>query len=215
MNSLPRAVLRLLPLAGLLSLPLTVQSGELSPARPADPVDHHVRASALPVEIAENRMEGMPPSCGKLSPGLLAMISATLPKYAPPADPAGRENADDDAENPVLRLPRYVVRGPRPLFFSERDISTRRGLTEIAEKRYITTLDRALNLLRFAVLAPSMESRALAMYDEDDRLKNMADLDHGARNARMADPAAGAELARLADATYQRTAEFGGIHGPN
>ena len=168
-------------------------------------------ASAAPAEWAQVAREKISPSPPTLSPRLVALIAAGLPPYVPPSAAsdnagAGEESNGDDS---ILHLPNYVVRGPRMPVVGQGDVLTRKGLTEIVEKRYLTDLDRVLNIVRIALLAPTMQGRALVMYDEDERLRKMADLDLSVRQALLVDPVGGADLKRLADATYQRTSDFG------
>jgi hypothetical protein len=101
----------------------------------------------------------------------------------------------------------------------ERDVNTKQGLADIAMRRYITDADRALN--RWSILGvhstgggDSTTARALAMYADDERLKNMSDLNDAARDAAKSDPAAGAYIKRLTSETYMRRADFGWNGGP-
>lgn len=189
MSSIHHLAIRALPLVGALLLPNLGQSAEPS--------------ATLADRLPANR-----PTPQVISVRLAAILAASLPKFVPGPAAAGSEatarrtEASPDNEN--LQLPTYVVHGPRPPAFSERDIHTQRGLAGIAQKRYITQLDRALNRYRIPLFSISTEARALAMYAEDERLQNMADLDRTARNAALIDRVAGAEIKRLADATYRR-----------
>ena len=51
----------------------------------------------------------------------------------------------DKPKNGIVRLEKYVVREERPPIFTERQINTKKGLTSIAMRRYISDADRALN----------------------------------------------------------------------
>lgn len=149
-------------------------------------------------------------------------ISAGMPKYnPPPAEPKSDEELPDlrDTDKPknqIIRLPKYIVREPRNPVLRERDINTKAGLTALAERRYITDADRALNRWNiFGVRSTgstgnSTTDRALMMYAEEERLQNMAELDDDAALASATDKAAGAYIKREAQRTYMRTDEFGG-----
>ena len=152
-----------------------------------------------------------------ISPAVSAALSAVAPKYTPPAPkPAPRPESEqidmrevDRPKNKIIRLPDYVVREKKPAVFSERAITTDKGLADIAVRRYISDMDRALNRFTLPLFGTSTEARALAMYAEDERLKNMADLHGAAVDAAKSDPAAGAYILRETRDTYMRTSDFG------
>jgi len=143
-----------------------------------------------------------------LSARLNSVLAERLPRYIAAAPAAGTNASEsprpDTTDDLVLRLPKLVVHGPRPSVLTKRDVSTQRGLTEIAMWRYISQLDRVLNHFRLPLFSISCEDRALAMYAEDERLERMADLDRTVRAAALVDRAAAAELGRLAADTYAR-----------
>lgn len=212
MNSIHHIVARALPLVGALLLPQLGLSAEsasgYSTDKPSGTVPAQLLVATMPREVPA--VSSQPARI--ISPRLAAILAATLPPYVPatprPVDRGtvarpGEENSDSN----ILLLPPYVVHGPRPPVFHEREVLTQRGLSELAQRRYITQLDHALNRYRIPLFGITCEARALAMYAEDERLQNMADLDRTARDAAMVDRVAGAELKRLADATYQRTSE--------
>lgn len=151
-----------------------------------------------------------------ISSEVAAALTAASPKYSPPPpkpEPKPEEEKVDlrDVDKPkngIVRLPKYIVQEPKPPVFTERAINTQKGLTDIAVRRYISDADRALNRFTLPLFGTSAEQRALAMYAEDERLKNMADLNDAANTASKSDPAAGSYIRREAQKTYLRTSEF-------
>jgi len=107
----------------------------------------------------------------------------------------GEEQPDlreiDKPKNGIVRLPKVIVQEQKPAVFSERAIHTQKGLTDIAMRRYISDADRALNAFTLPLFGTSKESRAMAMYLEDERLKNMSELEDNAITASKSDAAAG------------------------
>jgi hypothetical protein len=146
-----------------------------------------------------------------------AALAAAAPKYTPPPPqppPKPVEEQPDLREidkprNEIVRLPDFVVREKKPTVFSERTISTDKGLRDIAMRRYISDVDRALNLVSLPFFGALAEERALAMYIEDERLRNMSELRDAAENASKVDSAAGAYIRRESDMTYLRSRDFG------
>ena len=151
-------------------------------------------------------------------------ITAGLPRYAPPPKeapqkPAAEVESDDEAEpegtplspdqprNKIIRLPRYIVEGDRPPVFRERDLYTTQALSAIAMKRYLSRLDSSLlNRFTIPLFTLTNEARAMAMYEEDERLQNIADLKTAAANARKAgDQAESDYLVRETNATFLRS----------
>ena len=159
-----------------------------------------------------------------ISPGVAAALSASMPKYTPPPPkppPVAEEDLPDLREidkpkNTIVRLPKYVVREAKPPIFRERDLNTKQGLAQIAMRRYFTEADRALNRFTIPVFHPlsllggtSNEDRALAMYAEDERLKNMAELADQTNMVMKADPSAGAKFKSQTQNTFLRWSDMG------
>ena len=152
-----------------------------------------------------------------ISPEVSAALAAAAPKYTPPPPkPEPKPESEqvdlrevDKPKNQIIRLPKYMVREQKPVVFSERAITTDKGLADIAVRRYISEVDRALNRFHIPFLTGSMEDRALAMYAEDERLKNMSDLRDSAADAAKVDPAAGTYIMRESRQTFMRTSDFG------
>jgi len=146
-----------------------------------------------------------------------AALAATAPKYAPPPKPPeSKPEAElpdlreiDKPKNAIIRLPKYIVQEPKPPVFRERDINTAKGLAEIAMRRYLTETDRVLNRFRIPFLTMTNEERALMMYAEDERLKNMADFADRANMIQKSDAASGLYIKKEVDKTFLRTSDFG------
>lgn len=146
-----------------------------------------------------------------------AALAAASPKYtSPPPKPEPKPEAEqvdlrdiDKPKNGIVRLPKYIVQEPKPAVFSERAIHTEKGLTDIAMRRYISDADRALNRFTLPLFGTSKESRALAMYAEEERLKNMSDLNDAGVNATKTDAAAGSYILKESQQTFLRSRDFG------
>ena len=201
----------LLAWLGASLLPLTLSAQGVPPVAAPAPAE---QAAEKPAESSLTKRSR------PISSGVAAALAAASPKYTPPAPkpppppPKPEEEQPDlrDLDKPkngIVRLPKYVVREPKPVIFSERTISTKKGLTDIAMKRYLTETDRVLNRFRIPLLTMTNEERALAMYAEDERLKNMSDLKDNATAAGMADAADGSFLKKEAQKTFLRSSDFG------
>jgi hypothetical protein len=157
-----------------------------------------------------------------ISPEVAAALAAAAPKYtAPQPKPPPRPEAElpdmrdiDKPKNTIIRLPKVIVQEPRPPVFTERSIHTEKGLTDIAMRRYISDVDRALNRFTLPLFGTSAEARALAMYAEDERLRNMSELEGTATAASQADAAAGTYIRRESEKTFMRSSDFGWSSGP-
>jgi hypothetical protein len=173
------------------------------PAKPAVPADTSQATRALSNDVA-------------------AAISAGMPKYNPKPAPAAPKSEEelpdlrdtDKPKNQIVRLPQVLVREPRNPVLRERDVNTKENLAAIAERRYISDADRALNRwnifgARSTAGGNSTTARALLMYAEEERLKNMAELNDDAGLVSASDKAAGAYIKREAQNTYLRTSDFG------
>jgi hypothetical protein len=141
-----------------------------------------------------------------ISDGLASALAASMPKYNPPPKPKPEdENVDlrdvDKPRNTIIRLPKYTVQGDRPPVFRERDLYSPSNRTTLAMERY-----RGLNFGPFA----SLNRRyALAMYEEQERLDNMSDLNDTADAIGRADPEAGTYIRRATSETFMRSGDFG------
>jgi hypothetical protein len=200
---------------------LTFLSATLVVAQPAASTGQPAAAAqASPIlnaPPAENPAPTAPRRNRAISSEVAAALAAATPKYTPPPPKPPpkpeEEQVDlrdiDKPKNTIVRLPKYIVQEKRPAVFRERDIYTEKGLTDIAMRRYISDFDRALNRWTLPFIGMSKESRALAMYAEDERLRNMSDLKDAATNASKADAATGDYIRKESQKTFLRSGDYG------
>lgn len=190
-----------------------------TPAAPAAspvfaPASNGKAESAAPARAAPKRTRA-------ISSDVAAALAAAAPKYTPPPPPPPpkpeSELVDmrevDKPKNTIVRLPKYIVQEAKPPVFTERSIHTEKGLTDIAMRRYISDADRALNRWTLPLFGTSKESRAMAMYAEDERLRNMTNLEETAIAASKSDAAAGTYIRKEAQQTFLRSSDFGWSSG--
>ncbi len=103
---------------------------------------------------------------------LSSQLADSMPKYSPPKPPPPPSPEVDirDVDKPrntIKRLPKYMVRAPRPPVFREQDIYTNDGLGALGVKKYA-----GLNL------SPILNQKVgEQMIRDDQRTANMADLE--------------------------------------
>ncbi|PTY08117.1 hypothetical protein DB347_00580 [Opitutaceae bacterium EW11] len=115
----------------------------------------------------------------------------------------------DKPRNAIVRLPKFVVQGERPPVFAEKDINTKKGLADLAVKRYLSSVGQALNKYHLPLIGMSQEQLALMMYEEDQRLKDMKDFGEKVYLYRQAGDKTGADaLQKDIDRTFMRTSTF-------
>jgi hypothetical protein len=145
-----------------------------------------------------------------ISGDLAAALSSTLPKYDPPK-PVEKKPVDesvdlrevDKPKNGIVRLADYIVRETRPPVFRDRELATDKAA--LAMKRNAG--------LRVGNIFGSNDAIALQMYQEQERLDNMAELTDDARTARRAgDKAAADFISKQSQDTYMRRADFGQVY---
>lgn len=149
-----------------------------------------------------------------------AMISAGLPKYSPPkpAPPPKPESElpdlrdMDKPQNEIIRLPKFVVRAAKAPIFREMDVYTAQGMADLAVRRYLSEFDRSLlSQVTLPLFGVSPEARALARYEEDQRLGNVASLtDTADAIARGGDSSESVYIKKQTQDTYMRTIDWGG-----
>lgn len=214
-----------------LGLPPALSAQTAPAATPVSPVTKAPDANAS---------TATPPPAPKrpraISADVAALLSQNTPKFTPPPPPPppptaeelARQKAEDDApaddlrdsdkpKNGIVRLPKVVVQEQRPVIFTERQILTKKGLRDVAMRRYISDADRALNRFSLPIFSgwslggqgSSTEQRALTMYAEDERLRNMADLADNTNMIMRSDRAAGATAKDAAQSTFMRSSDFG------
>jgi hypothetical protein len=194
-----RPVVLLLPLLPLFAASLAAQA-------PADTTP-----------TMKESANGASPRRRAISPEVQAQLSAVTPKFAPPppkpAPKPEEELADarelDKPRNGIIRLPTVVVQEPKNPVLNERAVNTKKGLESLAVKRYISEVDKAMNRFTLPLFGESVQSRAMAMYAEEERLQNMGDLKDAATAAGMSDKASGSYILREANKTYLRSSDFG------
>jgi hypothetical protein len=188
------------------------QSTQPTPSGPlADP------ANRSNVENASKQKAPAPARPRAISPEVAAQLSANIPKYSPPPPkPAPKPEEElpdmreiDKPKNTIIRLPKYVVQEQKPAVLDERAVHTSTGLADLAVRRYISEADRALNRFTLPLFGRSYQERALQMYAEEERLRNMSDLNDAAAMVSARDKEAGAYVKREAERTYLRSSDFG------
>ena len=112
-----------------------------------------------------------------VSDNLAAALADTMPKYNPPPPKPEKPEEDffDEPKNGIVRLPTVVVEGERPPIFSEREVNTDKGLRELAVKRYYSGVGAALNSTEVPFFGKIAEKTAIKMWEEDERLRQIAD----------------------------------------
>ena len=151
-----------------------------------------------------------------ISPEIAAQLSAATPKFIPPPPKAETPPEDDQTDlrdvdkpkNGIIRLPKYVVTQPRPPVLSERAVYTKTGLADLAMKRYLTEGYRAMNRYTLPLFGTAADARAMQMYEEDERLKNIWSLNEDARMVSSSDKAAGLYVKRQVQETYMHAPDF-------
>lgn len=200
-----------------------VLRAQTPPPPVGQPVDVSPGAGTSPAATA-GPVAGKPLVARAISPEVAAQLAASRPKFVvapPPPPPKPEEDIPDLREtdkpkNTIVRLPKFVVQEPRPAVFRERDIYTKQGLADLAMRRYLSESDRALNRFTLPIFHPvsllggtSNEDRALAMYYEDERLKNMSDVADNTNMVMKSDSAAGSKMKSAAQQTFIRWSDIG------
>jgi len=149
------------------------------------------------------------PSSGSVSSSTAAMVIGGLPKYSPPKPPLpektlAEEFPDlrdvDKPKNKIIRLPRYMVRAPKSPILTEREILTDAQKTALAMKKYAGLGRLPLNA-----------RIAKQLYQQDERLQNMADLKDIAGAVKSGgDSTEGAYILRQSQDTYMNGLDWGG-----
>ena len=196
-------------LLAIIASPADSQTANPAPAAPS-PVLSATAGEAPPAPPTPRRGRA-------ISGDAAAALAAATPKYTPPPPkppPKPEEEQIDLREvdkpkNTIVRLPKYIVQEKKPAVFRERDVYTQKGLTEIAMRRYISEADRALNRWTLPLIGVSAEARALAMYAEDERLRNMSDLQEAANNTSKVDARSGDYIRKESQKTFLRSSDFG------
>ncbi len=179
----------------------------------------HAQAAANPVLINPNpapKRNDAPPAAHAISPEVASQLQAAAPKYNPPppkpAKKPDEEEVDardlDKPRNGIIRLNRIIVKPMTP-FITPQAVNTDKGAKDIAMRKYISEVDRAMNRFTIPLFGQSMEQRAMAMYQEDERLKNISDTRDMARMVGSSDSAQGSYILKESQKTFMRTSDFG------
>jgi hypothetical protein len=194
----------------MVALGLAAQSATAQTATPLPKSTDEPVSSSQPPPTAHKRERA-------ISSEVAASLAAAMPKYnppkpAPPPKPIEEQpdlRETDKPKNGIVRLPNYVVRDAKPPVFRERDINTQQGMANIAMKKYSTEASRALNRFTIPIFGQTQEQRALAQYAEDERLKNIGELNDAAAMVSARDKAEGAYIKRDIQASTMRTDDYG------
>lgn len=179
-----------------------------------------------PAALAPDKPSGVAKSAGAGQPAkaderqitdsdIATALIDGMPRFDP-AKPNGNtipdEKADSDKpKNGIVRLPKYVVTEKRPPVFTERNSYSKSGLEQIAIKRYLNDFDsKVLNRWYIPFLTASNGQRAMQMYNEQERLDNLAGLNDEARAISAGgDPSEGEYIKKAAQETYMRDIDWG------
>jgi len=192
----PKNFYRSLLLATLLAFGLTNAHADAEPTG-----DRATRTSPQNKKVEDLPFDAFPAKAAKreiqpraVSENVAAQLAARMPQYTPPPEPKPKteeENApdgeladlrdEDRPKNQILRLPDYVVREKKPPVFRERDIHSPSGLASLATLRYLSETGQALNRYTLPLFGRA-NAYALARYEEDERLRNIRDLNDTARD---------------------------------
>jgi hypothetical protein len=177
--------------------------------------DHGVAQSAPPplpaAEVATPSVptatDPAPARARPVSPQAAALLGVIVPKHIPPAlaDAKSPEEAPDLREtdrprNTIIRLPKYLVQEDRPPVFRERDILTAAAKINLMMKRNPG--------LRYVPLWQLNRGIALFMYQEQQRLDDIAETTELARLISFSDPAAGQKAQSQVQEMFMRWADL-------
>jgi hypothetical protein len=145
-----------------------------------------------------------------MSNAVASFLADGAPKYNPPPKvpdaKADEEQPDlretDKPKNRIIRLPKYVVKEPTPPVFSDHELRSKEERTRLAMSQSYG--------LHMGNIGGLNEPIALFMYEEQQRLKDQADMKDDARNAKNSgDTSAADYLSKQANRTYYRPSDFG------
>ena len=151
-----------------------------------------------------------------MSNAVAATLADGMPKYNPPPkvpEPKPEEEQADLREtdkprNRIIRLPKYVVKEPKPPVFTDRQLQGKSGLTELGLK--------ANAGLNFGNLGGLNRPTALLMYEETERLKSMSELKNDAKDAKSSgDPTAADYILKENNRANYRPSDFGWDTSPS
>jgi len=165
---------------------------------------------SLGAESSEKKDDAPKSNRRAVSNNVAAALAARMPKYNPPKKEEKKpvDNRDmrdiDKPRNKIIRLPEYVVRQDKPPVFRERDIYTNKGLAALAKKRYLSETSLGLNKYTIPLFGIGAEAYALMLYQQDERLDNISDLNETAKDIDRVDPENAKEIREATRDTYSR-----------
>lgn len=141
------------------------------------------------------------PTAHPFLPGISAM---PLDDATPDTVPSKEDFVEPPYE--IIRLPKYVVRPDDVPEFTERELFGTQGRLTIAQRRYIASFNRrVLNRFRLPIIGGGIDQYALQMYEDDERLRQMARFNETVLTYRLSgDEAAAAEFRTEVQQTFMR-----------
>jgi hypothetical protein len=199
-------------LRSLRLLAAVASAGAFSASLPAQSAPNPILAPATPAPKVEAA-----PRHRAISSDVASQLAGAMPKYTPPPPKPAPKPEDEEVDareidkprNGIIRLPKIIVNEPRPPIFTERAVSTEKGIRDIAVRRYISEVDRAMNRFTLPLFGSSIEARAMAMYAEQERLDNIDAMKDAASTVGKSDPTQGAYIRKEAQKTFMRAGDFG------
>ena len=193
-----------LHLTTLLALSLTA-AGRAQATAPNPIAEPAKTASASEPENSSSH----PKHARVMSDEVAATLASGMPKYNPPKPVAPKPEEEqpdlreiDKPKNTIIRLPKYVVKEPKPPVFREIDLRSKSQQADIALRTHAG--------LKIGNIGGLNDPVALMMYQEQDRLNNMSDLSDEAKTAKRAgDTAASDYILKESKRAYYRPSDFG------
>jgi hypothetical protein len=193
MNSALKSLLALMVTASVAA----AQTAAMPPAAAATP-DNAQAAAPVPTPTPAPDY-----TYRSVSSGVADALSMDRPKFNPPTptpvvvDLPEDMRTVDKPKNDIPRLPSYIVRDSRPPVFRNRDLYTKDGLVSMSYKLHPG--------LGIGNLAGLNDNAAYAMFLDDERLANIADLNDTARSiAAGGDKAEGEYILQATQDTFMR-----------
>lgn len=188
----------------LLSAGLSAQTPTFSerPISTADPA--HPQTSSGPTHRTSSRET--------------AAALAGIKFEAPPEPKKEEEKPDNDVDlrdvdkprNGIVRLPKYTVQGERPPVFTEREINTKKGMADLAVKRYLSTVGQGLNKFHLPSIMGGLSNDdiAMQMYRDNERIQNNRDMNEKLSLFRDAGAKDADSMQKDSTSTYRPTGQF-------
>jgi len=170
-----------------------------------------LKATAVPTETAPTPAPKAPAPKHErqMSNAVASFLSDGAPKYNPPPKEPEKSEEDqpdlretDKPKNRIVRLPKYVVKEPPPPVFSDHELRSREERTRLA-----MTQNFGLHMGNMGGLN---EPIALFMYEEQQRLRDQAQLKDQAKNAsNSGDTSAADYISKQTNRATYRPSDFG------